>query len=438
MHGAALRSSHVNGCKHDRASFPSYQAGQSATSLRLPGKRDSIYFADPDTETELVTDCSKSGIDAARLRELGRGTMNQPTDRQGDDYWTTVPRQSGCLPATTGERSELSIEIIEEVEPLGTQFGAAIKKGVPDKLRDALFGQPTPTEAEARQGSSAEGLVHLKTYAILDAAKAAGLVNRLEASGLNYSSLFSGQSAEDYRDVAPYLVQLDEANSFTRQLFTGSRGMHGLWERDVGIYVRSRMELDEVRKHFRKFTRLRDTNEKWYYFRFWDPSVATWIFRIGGSEQKIRSFLFGKKTAPLSSYICKVVGSAAFLSVKNDAIELPATTTQLRYEDIQPAMKAYSWQNFVFRTAKAFYKEFNTPSDMRSDAWFHERCLAARKEGFTIELAIYNYVRSAHVAEKKQLEISKVVHEVKKQYAGFSALEISKFLWEKLAQQEVV
>lgn len=76
MHGAALRSSHVNGVKHDRASFPSYQARQSATSLKLPGKRDSIFFADPDTETELFTDCSKSGIDAARLREFGRGTMN--------------------------------------------------------------------------------------------------------------------------------------------------------------------------------------------------------------------------------------------------------------------------------------------------------------------------------------------------------------------------
>ncbi len=39
---------------------------------------------------------------------------------------------------------------------------------------------------------------------------------------------------------------------------------------EPGIYLCSRHGLDEVWRHFRKFSRIQDHEGKWFYFRFWE------------------------------------------------------------------------------------------------------------------------------------------------------------------------
>ncbi len=64
---------------------------------------------------------------------------------------------------------------------------------------------------------------------------------------------------------------MEDHNPFTRNLFSADETIAWfLWNKDPGIYIRSTHALEDLRRHFRKFTRLMDDQENWYYFRFWE------------------------------------------------------------------------------------------------------------------------------------------------------------------------
>lgn len=183
----------------------------------------------------------------------------------------------------------LKIEEIEGVEPLDAQFGIHPKKTVPDALYEPLFGQPEPTEDEikAADGDAAK-VSPMKLYAILEAGKMVNFPEMLGVSGLDYKCLFKGEAYDELKDVAPYIVELTEDNDFTRKLFTKSNAPWDMWDKELGIYIRSRASLDELWRHFRKFTRIQDENGKWFYFRFWD--VSNQSRKIFGNERFIKLF----------------------------------------------------------------------------------------------------------------------------------------------------
>ena len=194
-----------------------------------------------------------------------------------DDPWINAPAA-----ASEAEQSGLRVETIEGVAPLDRQFGIHPKKSVPDALHDALFGQPAPTEAEIEAaGGVAAAVPSLQTYAILDAAKVVILPELLDANRLEHRCLFKGAAYDELKNVAPWIVRLEEGNHFTRSLFTGPEGINGLWETEPGFYIRSRATLDELWGHFRKFTRVQNPAGKWYYLRFWDKSVLNAARREG-------------------------------------------------------------------------------------------------------------------------------------------------------------
>ena len=130
------------------------------------------------------------------------------TDGTDSDYWTDLSGSAGAAALVAA----LSVEAIEGMEPLDAQFGVPEPLAVPLVLHEALFGQP-----EVIEGRS---VLPLHTYAVLDAAKAFGLPEMLEASGLDHACLFQGVAAADYRDAAPWLVRLEDGHRFTRGLFT--------------------------------------------------------------------------------------------------------------------------------------------------------------------------------------------------------------------------
>ncbi|WP_394196061.1 DUF4123 domain-containing protein [Litoreibacter albidus] len=118
----------------------------------------------------------------------------------------------------------------------------------------------------------------LHTYAILDAAKLAGLGELLAASGLEHRCLFKGDAYDELKDVAPWIVRLEKCNGITRNLFTRSSAGSHLWDKESGIYLRSRGTLDEMWGHFRKFTKVKDEDGRWFYFRFWECKPAKEYF----------------------------------------------------------------------------------------------------------------------------------------------------------------
>ncbi|NSX56065.1 DUF4123 domain-containing protein [Parasulfitobacter algicola] len=153
--------------------------------------------------------------------------------------------------------------------PLDDQLRVYPPKTVPDALQNSLFGQTDPDRP-------------LHTYAILDAAKVTNLPELLSTSKLEHRCLFKGQAADDLKNVAPWVVKLEADNTFTRHLFTHDPVDDVpwyLWDKEAGIYIRSTATLDQLRAHFRKFTKVQDDAKKWFYFRFWEPSVLISYFK---------------------------------------------------------------------------------------------------------------------------------------------------------------
>lgn len=226
----------------------------------------------------------------------------------------------GTLRATGAEgkaeqpENYLIIEKIENIEPLDLQFGVNHRKTVPESLYEPLFGQPEPTEAELTQYGSIEAMPPMRTYAILDAAKMPYLLTGfLENSGLLSQSLFQGVTAEELKEHSPYLVELTDDNDFTAKLLTGAKGVNGLWEKDLGIYIRSRSEFSELRQHFRKITRVQDNKGQWFLWRFWEgPSLVEYLTLTEKNDQSKAYYLFVRDNVVMvhSFYVLSPRGSS--------------------------------------------------------------------------------------------------------------------------------
>ncbi|WP_157831891.1 DUF4123 domain-containing protein [Thalassospira marina] len=175
----------------------------------------------------------------------------------------------------------LDIKEIPGIEPLDGQFGVYPRKTVPDGLLEPLFGEVEPTAAEISFYDGLENVPPLKTYAVIDAGKLTGGASAIETCGMPWRCMFKGKAAVELGDVAPYLIELDRGANFTRILFTHDPNANAqattrhLWHREPAIYIRSRADIDDLWKHFRRFTRIQDEMGKWYYLRFWEPEHLT-------------------------------------------------------------------------------------------------------------------------------------------------------------------
>lgn len=218
---------------------------------------------------------------------MSSSTDDDPWISHAEDRTETLPRQSA-----------LHVESIEGVEPLDTQIGVFPKKTVPDALYDALFGQPTLPKTEiAAAGGEPAVVPPMHTYAILDAAKLTNLPELLERSGLEHRCLFKGDAYDELQNVAPWIIQLKEGNSFTRNLFTRSEAHWHLWDKEPGIYVRSRRALDDMWRHFRKFTKIRNERDDWLYLRWWEQNF--WYLALQKQVGQVQNDL----TSPLDALV---------------------------------------------------------------------------------------------------------------------------------------
>ena len=157
------------------------------------------------------------------------------------------------------------LEQLQDLHPLDAQIGHWPKQTAPALLQALLFPPISPP--------ALAGTTKPATFAILDAAKLPFLPQRLDGSGLQHCSLFDGETAEDLRDVAPYLVELEPENDFTRRIFTASGQPGDLAMQEPGLICRAPAALDQMRRHFRRFTRVQNDQGDWIYFRYWERSL---------------------------------------------------------------------------------------------------------------------------------------------------------------------
>ncbi|WP_210410547.1 DUF4123 domain-containing protein [Oceanicola sp. D3] len=191
----------------------------------------------------------------------------------------------------TGDDALLELQDFGEIEPLSMMMDEDPPPTVPKALKAALFGpMHPPSDAEVARHGSAAKVPAARTFAILDAAKVPMMQLYLEQSGLPHRCLYKGEALERFGDVAPWVVELEEEATFTRRLFSRSKLPADLWDKAPGMLLRGRAELEDVWKHFRKFTKVGTHDGKSLFLRFWEPSVLRALPHILVAENAARFF----------------------------------------------------------------------------------------------------------------------------------------------------
>lgn len=176
---------------------------------------------------------------------------------QGDseDIWS--------LGGTNSRNCEPPISTSKVFEVLDDR--ASTDDWIPTTLRTLLF----PDEAEP-----------IRTYLLVDPTLRTSVVGLfdLDVSDVPVACLFNGDAAEEQKEVAPYLADLtltgDVIPRFHRDFFAKH------WGQGTGVLLTSSASLDQLKRHFRKFTRLRrERDGRWFLFRFWDAAIASVYFR---------------------------------------------------------------------------------------------------------------------------------------------------------------
>ncbi len=104
-------------------------------------------------------------------------------------------------------------------------------------------------------------------YALLDGARDARVYAYVQASYLDKFCLYAGDLPQELAAAAPWLVRLEQGNDWTQRIIADG------WENSWGVFLRTETSSRELRKHFRKFLRVRDPGGRILIFRYYDPRI---------------------------------------------------------------------------------------------------------------------------------------------------------------------
>jgi Domain of unknown function (DUF4123) len=142
-----------------------------------------------------------------------------------------------------------------------------------------------------------------RLFAVLDPCDAPLIRAKVESLGPALAvCLHRGQPKPELREVAPYLVTVDDG---LLDWLVAS-----VWTAPWGIFVAADSDLGALRKHLRKFLVVKSPENEPMYFRFYDPRVIS-AFLASCSRQELDGF-FGPVLAFGASG--RALGEAYFLS----------------------------------------------------------------------------------------------------------------------------
>lgn len=129
------------------------------------------------------------------------------------------------------------------------------------------------------------------SYAVIDAALVPNLPELLEASGLPHRCLYRIETQPELADTAPWLVALTQDCRFLRGIFTAGDRPDQLWNSHAVMLLTSDSDLDGLHRLLRRFTRVRDSAGRWYYWRFWEPRALLAFLAEADFSPMARQFL---------------------------------------------------------------------------------------------------------------------------------------------------
>ena len=174
----------------------------------------------------------------------------------------------------------------------------------------------------------------LRTFVILDAAKIPQLFGLFDSENIEAKCLFTGNAAEEYGDVAPWIAELKGDERLLRLLFSKAPEISALWQRSAAVFVRADATLTQVWSHFRRHTKVPRVNGPDLYFRFWDPEVAHFYYNgISDWPERVQS-LFVSQHAVIDRIIAPVTeDESARLFLLQDAPKQGGSGPALRLEE---------------------------------------------------------------------------------------------------------
>ncbi len=104
-------------------------------------------------------------------------------------------------------------------------------------------------------------------FAILDGARSPRIAELLRASTLSSCCLYAGKLSPRLEAAAPHLVHLRPGAPEVEELFENA------WGASWGVFVRASGDLEGLRRHFRRFLRVRTEAGQTLVFRYYDPRV---------------------------------------------------------------------------------------------------------------------------------------------------------------------
>jgi hypothetical protein len=104
-------------------------------------------------------------------------------------------------------------------------------------------------------------------YALLDGARDPAVHRAVLGSGEPTACLYAGKLSTEIASVAPYLVRLSREGRLVRDVLGAG------WGRSWGVLLSSEVDLERLRRHFRRMLRVQTERGETLLFRFYDPRV---------------------------------------------------------------------------------------------------------------------------------------------------------------------
>lgn len=135
------------------------------------------------------------------------------------------------------------------------------------------------------------------TYFIVDAALRSEVTGSFDLDDVDVPtrSFFIGDAAETLKQIAPYLIDMTlpedawddpaQVPDFHRDFFKRH------WKKGTGIFIRTPAAMDDVWANFRKFTKVKRSDGKVTYFRFWDPTILMHFLEASTPPELDRFFV---------------------------------------------------------------------------------------------------------------------------------------------------
>jgi hypothetical protein len=277
-----------------------------------------------------------------------------------------------------------------------------------------------------------------RTYLLVDATTRGQLTKTFDLEDfddLDIRSLYAGQLAQELKHQAPYVVDLtlnseqiendESVPKFHRDFFTKH------WGKNTGIIVQSEVPIDKMVFHLKKFIKIQDKNNKWFYFRFFDPRTMNhYLQSIQKWPQRVAKWYAANKDSELiQAFFCEDQQGEkvnAYRLRQNHGLKHSGkvTLTKTEFE----FFKDYRWSQNKKRIEAELRQDFQQETAELHSADINSWCEEGLKKEYTTPRALYDYCYAKLMAKTHGFDLSQIEQYLSEQTT--SHLEKSKLLYE--------